>query len=88
MKQKKKPLIMLARERTVLAEERTAYANIRTCLAVIGILIILAKFFDIISWWPILLISGVLMGFIIIEDIYKIIQIKKKEKKIMKKTKI
>ena len=88
MKQKKKPLIMLARERTVLAEERTLYGNIRTCLAVVGILIILGKFFDILNWWPILGISGALMGFIIVEDIFKLIKIKKKEKMIMKKTRI
>ena len=79
---------MLARERTILAEERTAYANIRTCLAVIGILIILGKFFDIVSWWPILTISGALMGLIIAEDIHKLVKIKRVEKRIMKKTKI
>ena len=88
MKRKKKPLIMLARERTVLAEERTLYGNIRTCLAFVGILIILAKFFDVISWWPLLAIGGGLMGIIIVEDIHKLIIIKRKEKMIMKKTKI
>ena len=88
MKQKKKPLIMLARERTVLAEERTAYANIRTCLAAMGVVILFAKFFDILSWWPLLAGSGVLMGLIIAEDIHKLIRIKKLEKMIMKKTKI
>ena len=79
---------MLARERTVLARERTVYGNIRTCLAVIGILIILGKFFNIVSWWTILAISGALMGLIIGEDVLKLITIKKAEKRIMKKTKI
>tara|TARA_Y100000310_G_scaffold343203_1_gene449777 strand:+ start:1748 stop:2014 length:267 start_codon:yes stop_codon:yes gene_type:complete len=88
MKQKKKPLIMLARERTVLAEERTAYANIRTCLAAMGVVIIFVKFFNITSWWPLLVGSGVLTGLIIAEDIRKLIRIKRLEKRIMKRTKI
>jgi len=88
MKRKKKPLIMLARERTVLAKERTTYANIRTVLAGAGVLILLAKLFDIISWWPILGVAGLFTGVIITEDIIKLVKLKRKENALMKKTKI
>ena len=82
----KKRLLTLAEERTLLAEERTLTANIRTWLAVIGLLIIIFKFVLSISWWPVVVVFSILILIILVEDMYRLIKLRKLEKKIRKKT--
>lgn len=88
VKNRKRRLIEMAEERTILAEERNVYSNIRTCLAFIGIVILLAKLFDLISWWPILIITVFLTLIILGEDVHKLIKLKKIEKELRKNTQI
>ena len=85
---KKKRLVQLAQERTVLAEERTILSNIRTWFAAIGILLIVGKIYGILSWWPIFVALIVIVSIILVEEIYKFIKIRKKEKELRAKTKI
>ena len=85
---RKKRLVDLAKERTVLAEERTILSNIRTWLAISGVVIIVGKVFNIVSWWPLLGTLGVLVGVVLVDDMYKLIKIKRKEKELIRETKI
>ena len=85
---KRKRYMALSEERTILAEERNVYSHIRTICAILGVIIILAKLFDLISWWPILLISGLFISVVLGEDVHKLFKLKKLEKKLREETQV